>query len=131
MRRYHSQRDERIRRRNMSEHRRLVHDEDDNLPNMVNFSIIMCPCKGCLNLGRFRKKDAYDCGKTCLLCHWEKLLGLPRRSDIKAELKLLEGAEEAGERRVISRRSVASRSPENSAVDRDRGHGSPLRAASK
>jgi hypothetical protein len=41
---------------------------------------ITCICD--LQAGRFRKKDAFDCGRSrCLLCHGEKLLARPSVKD--------------------------------------------------
>lgn len=42
-----------------------------------------CPCDK--QAGRFRKKDAYDCGNTkCFICHSNKL---PKRTKTKQEEK--------------------------------------------
>lgn len=42
--------------------------------------------------GRFRKRDAWDCGRSkCHLCHQDKLLRRPRRSELLADLRLREG----------------------------------------
>ena len=39
-----------------------------------------CECE--LQAGRFRKKKALDCGKAaCLLCHYEKIFGIPSYQD--------------------------------------------------
>lgn len=39
-----------------------------------------CECE--LQAGRFRKKRALDCGKSgCLLCHYEKILGIASYQD--------------------------------------------------
>ena len=53
-----------------------------------------CPCD--TQIGRFRKKDAWDCGNTrCYICHSDKL---PKRDltyqELCANLKLKEGIEE-------------------------------------
>lgn len=70
MKRYHEER-ARIR----SEHRfhlRQVHHWPKESVN--------CECE--LQAGRFRKKKALDCGKAaCLLCHYEKILGIASYQD--------------------------------------------------
>ena len=39
-----------------------------------------CECE--LQAGRFRKRKALDCGKAaCLLCHYEKIFGIPSYQD--------------------------------------------------
>ena len=61
MRRFHQE--AHITKRNHREHLRAVH----GWPKKK----VTCPCD--LQAGRFRKKDAYDCGKTlCRICHYEK-----------------------------------------------------------
>ena len=43
---------------------------------------IDCPCDN--QIGRFRKKDAYDCGNTkCYICHNDKL---PKRTLTRQEI---------------------------------------------
>lgn len=56
--------------------------------------IVECACDD--QVGRFRKKDAYDCGiSRCLICHGDKF---PKRfttyQEWCADLKLKEGIEE-------------------------------------
>jgi len=44
---------------------------------------VSCICD--LQAGRFRKRDAFDCGRSrCLLCHGEKLL---RRPSVKGRIE--------------------------------------------
>ena len=39
-----------------------------------------CICE--LQVGRFRKRKALGCGRTrCLVCHYEKVLGIPSAKD--------------------------------------------------
>jgi hypothetical protein len=46
--------------------------------------------------GRFRKKDAYDCGNArCYLCHSDKLLGRPTFVESVARLSAREQIDEA------------------------------------
>lgn len=59
-----------------------------------------CPCD--TQVGRFRKKDAWDCGNTrCYICHSDKL---PKRTETYqewcAEKKLKEGIEQYYEERA-------------------------------
>jgi hypothetical protein len=83
MKRYH---DERARIR--SEHRfhlRHVH----RWPKEA----VDCECE--MQAGRFRKKKALDCGKAaCLLCHYEKILGIPSYQD---RLRLLRAKDSEAE----------------------------------
>ena len=56
--------------------------------------VVECPCDE--QMGRFRKKHAYDCGKTqCRICHGEKF---PKRQlsrqEIMAELRFKEQSRE-------------------------------------
>lgn len=70
MKRYHLER-ERIRREHRF-HLRNVHKWPTQPVN--------CACE--LQAGRFRKKKALDCGKArCLLCHYEKIFGIPSHRD--------------------------------------------------
>lgn len=50
---------------------------------------VKCTCDE--QVGRFRKKDAFDCGRTrCHICHSDKLMGYKRWSEIKADLDFRE-----------------------------------------
>jgi hypothetical protein len=70
MKRYSFQR-ERIQREHRL-HLRYLH----NWPKEA----IACPCE--LQAGRFRKKKALGCGRArCLLCHCEKIFGIPSHRD--------------------------------------------------
>lgn len=43
---------------------------------------VACVCD--VQVGRFRKKHSFGCGQArCFLCHYDKLMGLPRHSDLK------------------------------------------------
>jgi hypothetical protein len=70
MKRYHQERE-----RTQREHRfhlRWVHRWPERP--------IDCECE--LQAGRFRKKKAFDCGNPrCLVCHFEKVFGIPSRKD--------------------------------------------------
>lgn len=50
---------------------------------------IDCVCDG--QVGRFRKTDAHDCGKTCWACHPHKV---PYRTPSVGEIKSLESFRE-------------------------------------
>jgi hypothetical protein len=50
---------------------------------------VTCPCD--IQAGRFRKMDAFDCGRPkCRICHWDKFLHngkhVPTRKEKLAEL---------------------------------------------
>jgi hypothetical protein len=52
---------------------------------------VTCACE--LQVGRFRKKKALDCGKAkCFLCHYEKILGIPSHRDRLRRLRADEAA---------------------------------------
>lgn len=55
---------------------------------------IDCPCDK--QVGRFRKKDAWDCGNTrCYICHYNKYYSKEKQRDVKeANLKFKEGLED-------------------------------------
>ncbi len=58
MKRYHDARDQRIINRNFKERQRMSKDRS------VKFNI---------QRGRYRKKDAYDCGNVgCMICFWKR-----------------------------------------------------------
>jgi hypothetical protein len=59
----------------------------------VSAYVVDCECDE--QIGRFRKKDAYDCGKTrCIICHGEKVLGITAMREIRADLDFREQLEE-------------------------------------
>jgi hypothetical protein len=69
MKRYHSEL-ERTRRAHQL-HLDLAHSRSP---------IVDCVCE--FQVGRFRKKKALGCGRPrCLLCHYEKIFGIPSVSD--------------------------------------------------
>ena len=83
MQRWHRERH--IARKRQLEHILLVHHHPEQP--------IDCDCER--QVGRFRKRDAFDCGRArCYLCHGDKLLKRPRRVDRLALLKLREGIDD-------------------------------------
>lgn len=75
MRRYHNELA--IIRKHHREHLRSVHGWPKQPVN--------CPCD--LQAGRFRKRDAYDCGQTlCRVCHYEKWQANGRHTETRQEL---------------------------------------------
>lgn len=81
MKRWHQE--ETIARRNQREHHRVVHNGDPT----------GCVCDR--QVGRFRKKDAYDCGRTrCQICHGDKVNGTPQHKDNVANLRFEEQVKE-------------------------------------
>ncbi|HLW64197.1 MAG TPA: hypothetical protein VKS79_02685 [Gemmataceae bacterium] len=54
-------------------------------------------CTSELQKGRFRKKDAHDCGKArCLLCHFHKVFDLPQIKDKMKEFSFREQLRDLG-----------------------------------
>jgi hypothetical protein len=90
MKRY--QQEKKITERNHREHLRTAH----GWPKKP----VDCPCD--LQAGRFRKKDAYDCGRTmCRVCHYEKWLNNGHAETLqekKAKQKMRDGLKELGSR---------------------------------
>ena len=85
------QQDKKITERNHREHLRSVH----GWPKKP----VDCPCD--LQAGRFRKKDAYDCGRTmCRVCHYEKWLNDGGHAETlqekKAKQRMRDGLKELG-----------------------------------
>ena len=78
MKRWHDE--EKITKRNwknhLDMHRQSTIDRGGNVEGVCNHH----------QAGRFRKKDAYDCGKTqCRICHWDKIKKIKHRSVEKAD----------------------------------------------
>lgn len=82
--------------RNWRNHRRI--HVNSNIENSARIGRdpydVDCECDN--QIGRFRKKDAYDCGKTmCRICHYNKWLynggHEMTRQEIMSALKLKEG----------------------------------------
>ena len=54
---------------------------------------IDCVCE--FQVGRFRKKKALGCGKSrCLLCHFDKIFGLPSLKDPIRQRRFLDSVED-------------------------------------
>ncbi len=78
MKRYHDPRDQRIINRNFKERKRMLE---------IFSSHSQTPNKFDTQRGRYRKHDAYDCGKPgCFLCHGEKILGIKSHKQKKADV---------------------------------------------
>ena len=85
MQRYHEELPRTIR-----EHRRHVR-EKHGWPKVP----VTCICD--LQTGRFRKRDAFDCGHSrCFLCHGEKLLGRPSVKDRIRQDRVRDSLADAG-----------------------------------
>lgn len=70
MKRWHSELS--ISKRNWSIHRRM-HVEDNKRRNILFADPFVVECECDEQIGRFRKKDAYDCGNPrCFICHSDK-----------------------------------------------------------
>jgi len=53
-----------------------------HLRGLHNWPITPAHCICEFQVGRFRKKKAFGCGRSrCLLCHFEKMFGLPSVRD--------------------------------------------------
>lgn len=83
MKRWHQ--DEKIARREWRKHRRMhVQQKLDWNPNGVGQDPFVVDCKCDDQIGRFRKKDAYDCGRAgCMVCASHKF---PYRQKTEREL---------------------------------------------
>ena len=83
MKRWHQ--DEKITRREWRKHRRThVEQNKDNSNLGIGKSpfVVECACDD--QIGRFRKKDAYDCGKAgCMICASHKF---PKREKTNGEV---------------------------------------------
>lgn len=67
-----------ITKRNWREHRRIHVESNKTWTREVGKDPYEVDCACDDQIGRFRKKDAYDCGNTrCYICHSDKL---PKRS---------------------------------------------------
>jgi hypothetical protein len=82
MKRYHSEVDRT--RRAHRVHLDLVHSHSH---------ILDCVCE--FQVGRFRKQKELGCGRSrCLLCHYEKIFGIPTVSDRVREKRFLDSLED-------------------------------------
>ena len=82
MKRYYSE-VERTRRTHQL-HLALAHSHNPNLNCVCEFQV-----------GRFRKQKALGCGRPrCLLCHHEKIFGIPSVSDRVREQRYLDSLED-------------------------------------
>lgn len=89
MRRYHVERH--ITDRNWRNHIRS--HQQSNLARGVSPDKIDCLCDQ--QRGRFRKRDAHDCGKTrCFVCHCDKILDYKTRQDLRSRDKFKAGLSE-------------------------------------
>lgn len=72
--------------RNWRNHRRMhVESNKDHSRNRIGIDPYEVDCTCDDQVGRFRKRDAYDCGKPhCFSCHSEKY---PKRSLTEQELR--------------------------------------------
>lgn len=91
MKRWHE--DFRISFREWKEHHRShVESNKNNGANRIGKSPYEVDCVCDKQIGRFRKKDAWDCGNTrCYICHSDKLMKYKRRAEEKSALKFKEG----------------------------------------
>lgn len=91
MKRWHE--DFRISFREWKEHHHShVESNKNRSANRIGKSPYEVDCICDKQIGRFRKKDAWDCGNTrCYICHSDKLMEDKRREEVKADLKFKEG----------------------------------------
>ena len=84
MKRWHE--DEQIARREWKKHRRMhVEDNKDRSGYRIGVSPYIVDCECDEQVGRFHKKDAWDCGNPhCGVCHSDKY---PKRSKHEQEIK--------------------------------------------
>lgn len=100
MRRWHA--DRRVTIREWREHRRNhVRSNLERWPARIGRDPDEVDCECDEQVGRFRKTDAYDCGRPrCGVCHGEKFYGKGRRRcEELADLRFGEQVREAEERR--------------------------------
>ena len=72
-----------IAKRNHRMHLRFVHNDGP----------AACVCE--VQVGRFRKRDGLDCGKTqCKLCHQDKIFQRPTRQETRGRDRLVAGIQE-------------------------------------
>jgi hypothetical protein len=77
--------DYKITLREWKKHRKSHVDSNKNWRNRIGVSAYVVDCECDEQKGRFRKKDAFDCGNTrCGICHNDKF---PKRSKHEHELK--------------------------------------------
>lgn len=83
MKRWHQ--DEKIARREWKKHRRSHVESNKSYSRRIGVSAYVVDCECDEQIGRFRKKDAFDCGKVhCGVCHSDKY---PKRTKHEHEIK--------------------------------------------
>jgi hypothetical protein len=93
MKRWHE--DYKISLREMKKHRRMHVESNLGRPNRVGKSAYEVDCVCDEQVGRFRKKDAYDCGNTrCYICHSEKIMNIAKHKDVVSDLSFKEQVRE-------------------------------------
>ncbi len=62
---------------------------------LAHFSPVSVDCVCEFQVGRFRKQKALGCSRSrCLLCHFEKIFGIPSVSDRVREQRSLDSLED-------------------------------------
>lgn len=94
MKRWHE--DFKIAFREWKTHRRShIESNKDNSANRIGKDPYEVDCVCDEQIGRFRKKDAHDCGRTrCYICHNDKITNQKRRKEVESNLKFQEGIKE-------------------------------------
>lgn len=97
MRRWHQEK--KISYRNWRNHIRMHINSNKTNSNRIGIDPYKIDCECDNQIGRFRKKDAYDCGRSqCICCHYNKWLLSGgheiTRQEILSIIKLKEGIEE-------------------------------------
>ena len=83
MKRWHT--DYAVSRREWKKHRRSHVESNKNYSRRIGVSAYEVDCGCDEQVGRFRKKDAFDCGKTsCFVCHGDKY---PKRGKHEHEVR--------------------------------------------
>lgn len=83
MKRYHDEIN--ITKRNWLKHRRMHIDSNLNNHKFPGYDPYEVDCECDNQKGRFRKKDAFDCGNPqCKICHSDKF---PKREPTRKEIK--------------------------------------------
>lgn len=77
--------------RRWHEDKKVMHRNRRKLRWMETYGVVLPSKTFKSQLGRFRKKDAFDCGNAgCVSCHCDKILGVPTRQERKAALAFKE-----------------------------------------
>lgn len=93
MKRWHE--DYKISLREMKKHRKMHVERNKTWVKVPGKSAYEVDCVCDEQVGRFRKKDAYDCGRPrCYVCHSEKIMNIAKHKDKVSDLSFKEQVRE-------------------------------------